>query len=370
MTDETTASAEAVTAAPEPSATPTPPEPSHPEDASAAISRAFSQVEAAEETEVKVEPKAEAAEKPEAEPKAEEDDRLRNPDGTFKAKEAKPVEAAQESEKPPVEAKPEEKPPETPEEDKGIAEAPARFSTDARAAWKDAPAPVRGEINRVMRELESGIAEHQERWEPLKEFDALARQHGTDIPTALRQYIAFEQNIRRDPIAGLTQTCAELGLDFRAIVAEVSGQAPDKIASRHDTTVSAMQTKIAGLERQLNEVSTSISSQREDTHMRDVQAFAADNLRFEELSPVITTLLRGKTASDLKEAYEMAERLNPAPVVASPPADQTRTPAPLAQTREASLSITGAPASGSNPAVGKTPASAEEALRNAFAQIG
>ena len=157
-------------------------------------------------------------------------------------------------------------------------------------------------------------------------------------------------------------------MDFRAIVAEVSGQQPDEIASRHDATVNAMQSKIAGLERQLGEVSTSISKQREDTHMREVEAFAADHPRFEELSPHIAKLVKGGMAGDIAEAYDMAERIYPAPVTT--PAAQTGTPTPPAQTREASLSITGAPATGSNPANRKPPASAEEALKNAFAQIG
>ena len=350
MTDETAQVTDV-----EPSATPTPPEP-HPDDARHAVSEAFSQVEAAEGVEP-TEPEP-------AEPKAEPQ---RNPDGTFKAKE--PEEAAAETEKPPAEAKAEEKAPDTPDEDTGIREAPQRFSEDARAAWKDAPAPVRGEINRVMRELEAGIAEHQERWEPLKELDALAKQHGTDIPAAMRQYIAFEQNIRRDPIAGLTQTCKELGLDFQQIVAEVSGQ---KIEGMPETSsaMTALQSRFDAMEGQMKDVSTNIQTQREDTNLRDVQAFAADNPRFEELSPDIADLLRTGYAKDLPDAYDKAERLKPAPVTAPTPAVQTRAPDPAAQTRAASLSISGAPSSGQEPGGAKVPETARAAVASAMRQLG
>ena len=335
MTDET-----AQVAAEEPSATPTPPEP-HPEDASQAIDAAFEQIDAQE---AKEEPGPKEAE-PEQEPADE--DRPRNADGTFKAKE-------------------EEKAPEPPEEDSGIRDAPQRFSADAKAAWKDAPAPVRGEINRLMREMESGLQEHQARWEPLKELDALAKQHGTDIQTAMKQYIAFEQQIRRDPIAGLTQTCKELGLDFMQIVAEVSGQKPEGLPQTN-SAMTALQGRFDVMEGQLKQVSTTIQTQREDTNLRDVKAFAAENPRFEELSGIISKLLSTGMTDELKEAYSMAERLNPAP--ASPPAAQTRAPDPPAQTRDASLSISGAPSSGKETEKRKAPPSAGEAVDNAFAQL-
>jgi len=349
MTDET--------APAEPSATPTPPEP-HPDNARQAVEQAFVELgESPPELDGRTKSEPAAAEEPK-----EDDGPARNEDGTFKAKE--PVEAAPEAEKAPVEAKVVEK---APEEDAGIREAPQRFSSDAQAAWKDAPAPVRGEINRLMREMESGLQEHQARWEPLKELDALARQHGTDIPTAMRQYIAFEQNIRRDPIAGLTQTCRDLGLDFQQIVAEVSGQTIEGMPQT-STAVTALQSRIGELESQLGQVSTNIQTQREDANLRDVQAFAADHPRFEELSPEIANLLKTGYANDLSDAYDKAERLNAAPVTAPPPGAQTPAPDPAAQTRDASLSVSGAPSSGSEPT--KVPASARDAVASAMQQLG
>ena len=350
----------------------------HPDSAGQAVADAFRQIEEAEpapepkaaepESAEESEPKVEPKEEPKEEPKAAEDDGpARNEDGTFKAKES--AEAAAPDDKPPVEAKVEEKAPEAPEEDAGIREAPQRFSSDAQAAWKNAPASVRGEVNRLMREMESGLKEHQDRWEPLKELDALARQHGTDIPTAMRQYIAFEQNIRRDPIAGLTQTCRDLGLDFQQIVAEVSGQQIEGMPQT-STAVTALQNRIGELESQLGQVSTTIQTQREDSNLRDVQAFAADHPRFEELSPDIADLLRTGYAQDLPDAYDKAERLKTAPVTASPPAAQTRAPDLAAQTRNASLSVSGAPASGTEPGSKKVPASARDAVASAFAELG
>jgi hypothetical protein len=37
------------------------------------------------------------------------------------------------------------------------ADAPARFSTDAKAAWATAPEPVKAEVHRAIREMEAGI---------------------------------------------------------------------------------------------------------------------------------------------------------------------------------------------------------------------
>jgi len=348
MSDETAAAAEAE---PTPDFEPT---------ADAAIDRAFEAVDLVDEA-----PDEPVVEEPAPEPEAKEaeeeaPDRARNPDGTFKAKEAAP-----EAEGEPVEAEAKD---EAPPEDPGIKEAPARFSADAKADWAKASPSVRGEVNRLMREMQGGLEEHQARWEPLKEYDALTKQHGTDIPTALRQYVSLEQEIRRDPISGLTRACADMGLNFQEIVASVSGQEPNDIAARSDATIHALQTKIEGMERQLGTVTTSMKTDRAAANLREVEDFAADKPRFEELSENIAKLLETGMASDVPEAYSMAERLNPAPVAETPAAQPRPDPKPATQTRN--LSISGAPTGGSNPSARKVSASLDEALDNAFASIG
>ena len=85
----------------------------------------------------------------------------------------------------------------------------------------------------------------------------------------------------------------------------------------------------------------------------------------------IEKLLTTGFTKDLSEAYQLAERLNPAPVAApvlAAPAAILQDPA--AQTRQGSLSVTGAPGNGSDPAFRKPSPSIRDSIRNARAAIG
>ena len=99
-----------------------------------AIERAFAEVDkVGNDTPVETKPEPVEAEAQEGQP--------RTPDGKFAKKEgAEPEAVAAESteEKPAVE-----------EELTSFAEAPKRFSNDAKEAWKSAPEPVRAEITRA-----------------------------------------------------------------------------------------------------------------------------------------------------------------------------------------------------------------------------
>ena len=345
-----------------PEASPKPPEPVP--SAREAVEKAMRDEpeEKAEAKPAKPEPKAD---KPEAKPDAnaaekaaKPDDapqeRERNPDGTFKAKE--PAEGE------PVEA-PEAAEPEKPAEDAG--EPPSRFSPDAKAAWKDAPTPVRKETERMLRELEGGLEQYRQKFEPLKEFDSLAQKHGTTIQDALRNYVGIERLIAQDPIKGLNQVCENAGLSLRDVAAHIMGQKPEQAASQQDATIRELRSKIAELERGFGSVNQTIQQQRESATLGEVQKFAADHPRFEELSPDIAKLLQTGMAEDLPSAYEMAERLKPAPIPAQAPAAPAAPP-PAAQTRKPNLSVTGAPASGSNPGQRAPSSSAREAAKRAL----
>ena len=93
-----------------------------------------------------------------------------------------------------------------------------------------------------------------------------------------------------------------------------------------------------------------------------------------EFQKLVFRLLSTKMAEDLKGAYDMADRLNPAPVATgAQPATGSNpaTPKPgAAQPRNGNLSITGGPGSGSNPAKRKAPSTARESVENAFASLG
>lgn len=307
---------------------------------------------------VDAKPAAEPAKTPETPPKPV-DGPKRAPDGKFAA--AEPSEADEPAQAP---------------RQTNFPDPPKRFSEDAKAAWNDAPEPVRAEMHRATRELEQGIQKYKpdaDAYAEVKEFADLAQSQGTTLKEAMRNYVGIENLLRKDPIAGLTQIAQNMGIPLRDIAARIVGQKPDEIAGQHDRTVSQLTQKISQLEQQIGGVTKTIDQQREQSASQTVSQFASQpgHERFEELAADIKFFLDTKRASDLEEAYQMAGRLNPGPALTpAQPATPAIKPDAAAQTRKGSLSVHGAPSSGSDPATRKPPSSAQESVKRAFATLG
>lgn len=296
--------------------------------------------------------------------KPAEDGPARGPDGKFVAKDGeKPAtDAPQDGQKPADAAK-------AAEDGKSpLSEPPSRFSADAKAAWKDAPEPVKGEIKRAITELESGLRQKDEQLEPLKPYFDLAKQHGVTVHDTLGRYIQMEQVLRQNPQQGLALVAQRLGMTPQDMIQALGGQAPQgeaATANEKDRMIVSLRQEIDGLKSQIGQVSTSVQQSREQAVMQQVQDFAASKPRFAELEGEILRLLQTGYASDLADAYEKAERLNPAPAPAAPPPPTTPPP----QTRPA-RSVTGAPTSGSNPANRQPSTTRREAILRAAGASG
>lgn len=292
-------------------------------------------------------------------------DRARDEAGRFAKQAAQPQEAV----KPVAKVQTPVQAPETPATS---VQPPQRFVKMAQEAWAQVPEVVRSEVARMEQELTKGLNEYQTRWEPLKPFDEMARQGGTSLPEALERYTAMENMLQADPVRGVVTLCQNLGVDpalmAQALTQAVSGQQPTGGASPE---VASLKAEIQRLQDQINGVGQTIT--KRDVQAQ-VEAFAKDKPRFDELSGTIAEMLQTGFAKDLQDAYDKAERLNPAqsPAPAIEPAPMAETPAPpQAQTpKKASLTITGSPASGSNPGSRKPAGSIREALQTAFSQVG
>ncbi len=298
-----------------------------------------------------------------------------------------------------TEAKPAEKPtgkateadPKTAEPPKAPAkiDPPARFDDAAKKEWDTAPESVRGATSRVVRELEDGINEHLKRWEPLKPFDDLARQHGTSLPDALKRYISFEVALNRDPVDGLTRIAKDKGFDLQDVARKILG-APAGQQQPGQAEPSADQRIIMELRGQLNElrqqlggVAQHLSQQQTNGLKQSITAFADAHADFDALAPDMTNIIRDAKAQGreitVEAAYEQArqnaERLAASLGYVKQPDNagvQTPTPAPdpaEAQTLErGQRSITGAPGPGS--AAIKRSSSIRDALASAMARAG
>lgn len=294
--------------------------------------------------------------KPEKAEKAD-DGPARNPDGTFKAKD----QAESATEKPADGDKPEAKAEAKP----GADAAPARFSGDAKAEWEKAPASVRGEINRAIRELETGLQQKDAQIAPLKKWIDMAAEQGADLSRAIGNYVEMEQTLRKDPGAGLQAIARNMGMTLPELIAEATGgQAPTGDMAAKDREILRLSQQVNEMGQRLQQLTGHVEGQRMTSIESQVQAFANEHPRFDELAPTIARLMETGMAEGLEDAYDMAERLNPA----SQPQPQAA-PTPPAQTRQV-RSVTGAPSAGSDPAIRKPSATRMDAIARGFAGAG
>ncbi len=345
------------------------PEPAKPASLDDSIDRAIAK-SAAKQAEPKEAPKADSK----AEPVAKEPSKSEQPrdNGRFAPKEGS-APPATDAGKPQDAAKPVEavKPSHTAED------APARFTETAKAKWHGADPEIRGEVLRMQRELTDGYQKYKEAAErdgSLSEFHEMAKASGKDLGGVVREYVNMENALRKDPVGGLDTICQRLGFSLRDVAAHVLNQTPDQNASQQDAVIRELRQELAGLKEQVGGVTKTFQQQREQSTLSEINKFAADNPRFEELADDIAFFMKSGRAKDLPEAYQLAERLNPAPASQAKdeaPAASSAAPAPSVQTDKGLKSINGAPSSGSSPAAKKRVAkSLDDALDAAFGRTG
>ena len=110
---------------------------------------------------------------------------------------------------------------------------PQRFSAEAKTAWADAPAAVKGEIGRAISELEAGLRQKDAQLAPMKPYFDLAKEHGVEVPTVLGNYIRMEQLLAQDVRKGLEAIAQNFGITFDDMIAKATGAsrtAPTRIA--------------------------------------------------------------------------------------------------------------------------------------------
>ncbi|MDB5280917.1 MAG: hypothetical protein JWR61_5872 [Ferruginibacter sp.] len=361
------------------------PEPAKPEPTSRdALKRAAEKVEADE----KAKPEAKPAEKPAAkvddkapakvDPKADkpkEDAPARDETGKFASK--TPAEA----EKPAADAPKADAATEQASKDAAPHhEPPARFTAEAKAAWKDAPEHVRTETHRAITELTQGIEKHREaakEYEPIKEYGELAKQQRTNLKAALDNYVGIERLLRQDDVAGIEQICQNLGKDPREIAAKILGRTPEQ----HTEAIGAQMRELNAkadhhykIANQLHSENASLKEVVASYQTKEIESFKSQNDRFEDLLPEMVKLINSGMANDLPEAYRKASILNPsAEKPQSNPAPETPAKVlsdPAAQTLKGSKSITGSPSNGSTPPQRPPSSSIKDSLKRAIAQAG
>jgi hypothetical protein len=327
---------------------------------------------------------------PKPDPKAEKEPEPKAKDEKPAPKEKEPAEDTADADKveatPNDEAKAETDPKPEPKAS-AYRDPPNGFDDAAKKDWETTPESVRGAMNRRFQEMEQGIHKHQQtakEYEPIRKYAEMAKQHGTDLPTALQRYTSMEQALRTNPIQGLQAVVANLNLTksdgspvtLRDVAANIMGQTPDQAASRQEATISQLTNQVNELKQQLGGLSQHHEQQQEQQKVTAAQTewdtFQAEHPRAKELEGAIAEALQLQNAEAypsltqrLRHAYAVAEAQNPSVAHTDPqPLAQTQTP-----TRQPNpagkKSVSGA--GGESRTVRKT--SSDEAIKKAIAKL-
>lgn len=254
-------------------------------------------------------------------------------------------------------------------------EPPARFLPEARTKWANVPNEVKAEVHRVAQEYEGEIEKGRavtERYEPIRQFDEIARSNGRELKDSLSKVVQIEQALARNPVMGLEMILREVGprkqdgspLSLYELAHQIAKLSPQQHAQNMQGAVpqaqqrqqqpapqvKALEDRIAGLEGRLAQTTAhpiieSFKASHPDyasleTHIADVlKSGVIDKIYGSGLSP----------AQKLEQAYRMAGGQSPsrsepelAPKHSEAPADRPVDP-------DGNKSIRGAPSGGSDP---------------------
>jgi len=296
------------------------------------------------------------------------------------AEKVKEATAATEAAKP-VETKPAEaKPIDTKHPD-----APKWMTKQAAGEWAKLPEVMREEIVKRSEAFDKGITQYKQsadRWTELEEYEKLSQDaYKRPLKETLETYIEIDRGLSTDPLGTIEEKILKpMGYTLRQVAEHVMGQEPTDSGSE----IAELRKTVADLNRQLSSVTTDITTrqkqeaqQRQTNVLTQVETFAKENARFDELYADMETFLSSpkfepqmEGIARLKAAYERAERLNPAPSF-SPPAPDIPAPNSAAQTRAGTASVSGAPGPGSNPVAKKlVPSTNRDAIRQALGRVG
>lgn len=253
--------------------------------------------------------------------------------------------------------------PELPEEDTAepaeeIAEsaqpalsAPASWTAEAKAEWAKTPTRVQQEILKREKDAARGIEEKGREAnfarsirQVLEPYKDRIKQFNTTEPEAIKYLLGMEEFSQKDPEGYILHAAQGLGVNLSALVQRAQQQPQQQTA--YNPHVAALERKLAFLEQNM-------TAREQEALQQEIARFSTDKPYFEDVRPLMATLLESGQAQDLQTAYDMAVRANPDTFgrtqqdqrrsEASRKAAETRAKAEKA--KQAAVSVKGAPAS-------------------------
>jgi hypothetical protein len=216
---------------------------------------------------------------------------------------------------------------EQPKDGKRFVEPPKTFLPQAREVWRNTPHAVQAEVERLVNEHEASNEQTRasvDRYESLRQYDEVARSNGRDLRDSLEKMSNIEDQLQRNPIAGLNAILMEVGprkadgqpfslYEVAQYVAQQDHQGYQQMVAQGQPQQQPREDpRIVQLQQQLNHV------QEQATHQTIIEPFARANPRYAELEGHIAQFLDSGMVPQslsprdrLAAAYDMAERINP-----------------------------------------------------------
>jgi hypothetical protein len=244
-----------------------------------------------------------------------------------------------------------------PSEGRDYTKPPAHFLPRAKEGWGSTPPDVQGEVHRMVENYEKGLSEYKEsheKWKPLREFEQIAKQAGTTVPDYLKSVYAIDQLIRTNPVEGIKRVLATANITpeqyARHVLQQAQQNPPNPQQDKLGQTIQQLQQQITQMQER--DKQREEESRLQQVAQKFIEPFKTDHPRYDELEGDIAFFLNsGKISSSLSErerleaAYDMAERINPAPkFAANEPGTQAFAPRPLDPAGQ--KSVTGSPTPG------------------------
>ncbi len=227
--------------------------------------------------------------------------------------------------------------------------APGYMSPESKAAWAALPPHVQADL--VKRE--QAVSDGFKQYEGLGGYAKQAKESGTNLATAFKNYAEMENGLGRDFNTGIESICKWYGKDPRAMVVAIAtkyglikGQAPSLAPLPKTIDEDAL------VERAAQRIRDEQSSRQVDDSLSTFKADPA-NRYYENVREHMASLIEAGHAETLKDAYEMACWARP-DIRALLLKQAAPTPAPNAapalKAAAAAKHVLGAPRAGLTPA--------------------
>lgn len=208
----------------------------------------------------------------------------------------------------------------------GAERAPQKFQADAKDNWFATPKSVRRDVEVMIRDHEAEITQYREardRYEPIRQYDELARQNGREgAHESLAELYRLEQGMKSNPLQTINEILMRAGprkadgspISLQEFAGAIMQMDPNSYnaAMRPEPQAPKEDPRIAQLEQALQQ-------ERQASVIAGViEPFKADHPRYDELEEDIAFFLgsgkinAGLSPSEkLEVAYDMAVRMNP-----------------------------------------------------------